>query len=190
MGVSGGGGVETEVCFHLNLGFIWMDVRHLTDVVLHFELEHFYKSVHCSDAITVMHTWSFSVSCTKNASPLSPSFICRSTGSPLISMSTWRSGNKTLILIWEVTTLSIATTQGGRPYHFLSGPEDSHLAEANVERRALQGSIGLPHHDDVDAAGQGGGIEASVQLFDLDEHLARQLAHVVHGLTGLVEGRD
>lgn len=27
---------------------------------------------------------------TKKASPLSPSFICRSTGSPLISMSTWR----------------------------------------------------------------------------------------------------
>jgi len=26
----------------------------------------------------------------KNASPLSPSFICRSTGSPLISMSTWQ----------------------------------------------------------------------------------------------------
>lgn len=37
-----------------------------------------------------MQTWSFSVSCTKKASPLSPSFICRSTGSPLISMSTCR----------------------------------------------------------------------------------------------------
>lgn len=73
------------------------------------------------------------------------------------------------------------------PHHFLSGPEDAHLAEANVERRALQGSIGLSHYDDVDAARQGGGIEASVQLFDLDKHLACQLAHVVHGLTGLVE---
>lgn len=73
------------------------------------------------------------------------------------------------------------------PYHFLSGPEDAHFAEANVERRALQGAIRLSHHDDVDAAGKGGGIEASVQLFDLDEHLACQLAHVVHGLAGLVE---
>lgn len=31
-----------------------------------------------------------SVSWTKKASPLSPSFMCRSTGSPLISMSTWQ----------------------------------------------------------------------------------------------------
>ena len=74
------------------------------------------------------------------------------------------------------------------PHHFLSGPEDTHLAEAYVERRALQGSIRLSHYNDVNAAREGGGIEASVQLFDLDEHLARQLAHVVHGLAGLVEG--
>lgn len=57
-----------------------------------------------------------------------------------------------------------------------------------MERRALQGSIGLSHDNDVNAAGKGGGVEASVQLFDLDEHLACQLAHVVHGLTGLEEG--
>lgn len=34
-------------------------------------------------------TWSLSVSWTKNASPLSPNFMCKSTDSPLISMSTW-----------------------------------------------------------------------------------------------------
>lgn len=33
---------------------------------------------------------SLSVSWTKNASPLSPNFMCKSTDSPLISMSTWR----------------------------------------------------------------------------------------------------
>lgn len=57
-----------------------------------------------------------------------------------------------------------------------------------MERWAVQGSIGLSHYDDINAARKGGGIEASVQLFDLDKHLARQLAHVVHGLTGLGEG--
>lgn len=55
-----------------------------------------------------------------------------------------------------------------------------------MEGRALQRAIGLPHHDNVDAAGEGCGVEASVQLFDLDEHLACQLSHVVHGLTGLL----
>lgn len=74
------------------------------------------------------------------------------------------------------------------PHHFLSGPQDPQLAKAHVERGALQGAIGLSHHNDIDAAGEGGGIEASVQLFDLDKHLACQLAHEVHGLTGLVGG--
>lgn len=73
------------------------------------------------------------------------------------------------------------------PHHFLPGAEDAHLAEANVERRALQRAIGLFHHNDVDAAGEGGRVESSVELFDLDEHLACQLAHVVHGLAGLLE---
>lgn len=54
----------------------------------------------------------------------------------------------------------------------------------------MQRAVGLLHHDDVDAARQGGGIEASVQLFDLDEHLPGQLAHVVHGLTGLRDGAE
>lgn len=76
------------------------------------------------------------------------------------------------------------------PYHFLSGPEDAHLAEADVERRALQGSIGLSHYNDVNAARKGGRVESSVQLFDLDKHLACQLAHVVHGLAGLVDGTE
>lgn len=56
-----------------------------------------------------------------------------------------------------------------------------------MEWRALQGAIGLSHNNDVDAAREGGGIEASVQLFDLDKNLARQLTHKVHGLTGLGE---
>lgn len=56
-----------------------------------------------------------------------------------------------------------------------------------MERRALQRAIGLFHHDDVDAAGEGGWVESSVELFDLDEHLACQLADVVHGLAGLVK---
>ena len=38
--------------------------------------------------VCVRLTSMFSVSVTKKASPLSPSFICRLTGSPLISMST------------------------------------------------------------------------------------------------------
>ena len=75
------------------------------------------------------------------------------------------------------------------PYHFLSGAEDTHFAKADVEGRALQGAIGLSHYNDVNAAGKGGRIEAPVELFDLDEHLACQLAHVVHGLTGLLEGK-
>lgn len=73
------------------------------------------------------------------------------------------------------------------PYHFFSGPEDTHLSKSNMERRTLQGAIGMSHYNDVNTARKGGGIEASVQLFDLDKHLARQLAHVIHGLTGLVD---
>lgn len=76
------------------------------------------------------------------------------------------------------------------PYHFLSGPEDTHLAKANMKRRALQGSIGLPHYDDINAARESGGVESSIQLFDLDKHLACQLTHVVHGLAGLVDGKE
>lgn len=34
------------------------------------------------------YTWLFSISFTKKASPFSPSFMCKLTGSPLISMST------------------------------------------------------------------------------------------------------
>lgn len=59
-----------------------------------------------------------------------------------------------------------------------------------MERRALQGAIGLSDHDDVDAAGQGGGVKAPIELFDLDEHLPGQLPHVVHGLTGLDRKTD
>ena len=67
-------------------------------------------------------------------------------------------------------------------HHFLSGAQDTHLAEADVEGRALQRAIGRAHHDDVDAAGERGRVDAAVQLLHLHEHLARQLSHVVHGL--------
>lgn len=59
-----------------------------------------------------------------------------------------------------------------------------------MERRALQGAIGLSDHDDVDAAGKGGGVKAPIELLDLDEHLPGQLPHVVHGLTGLERQKD
>lgn len=58
------------------------------------------------------------------------------------------------------------------PYHFLSGSEDTHLAKSNMERRTLQGAIRVSHYNDVNTAREGGRIEASVQLFDLDKHLA------------------
>lgn len=67
-------------------------------------------------------------------------------------------------------------------HHFLTGAQHAHLAEANVEGRALQGAVGLTHHDDIDAARQGGRVQAPVQLLHLHKHLACQLAHVVHGL--------
>lgn len=72
---------------------------------------------------------------------------------------------------------------GVRPsHHFLAGPQHTHLPKADVEGGALQGAIGLPHHDDVDASGQGRRVESPVQLLDLHEHLACQLTHIVHGL--------
>lgn len=75
-------------------------------------------------------------------------------------------------------------------YHFLSRPEDTHLAKADMERRTLQGAIRLSHHDDVDAARKGSRVEAAIQLLHLDKHLTGQLTHVVHGLTGLVSKKE
>ena len=86
--------------------------------------------------------------------------------------------------------LSHTSRLPGCSHHFLSGAQHSHLAEAHMEGRALQGAIGLVHHDDVDAAGQGGGVQAPVQLLHLHKHLTRQLTHIVHGLTGLKENRE
>lgn len=39
-----------------------------------------------------------------------------------------------------------------RPHHFLPGTQNTHLPEADVERRALQTAIGLADDDDVDAS--------------------------------------
>lgn len=67
-------------------------------------------------------------------------------------------------------------------HHFLSGPQDTHLPEADVEWGALQGAIGLADHDDVDTSRQRRRVQAPVKLLDLHEHLTRQLTHIVHGL--------
>lgn len=67
-------------------------------------------------------------------------------------------------------------------HHFLTRPQHTHLAEADVEGGALQGAIGLPHHNDVYTSRQGCRVESSVQLLDLHKHLAGQLTHIVHGL--------
>lgn len=143
----------------------------LTNVVFHFLFKQAEQSR--AKAIVDSHTWSFSVSCTKNASPLSPSFICRSTGSPLISISTWTTEERGKSRGRTDTSNVMLCPCFSSPYHFLSGPEDTHLAEADVERRALQGPIRLPHHNDINAARKGGRVESSVQLLDLDKHLAR-----------------
>lgn len=67
-------------------------------------------------------------------------------------------------------------------YNFLLGAKHAQLAEAHVEGRALEGSIGLLHHDHVDSPCESGGVESSVQLLHRHEHRLRQLAHDIHGL--------
>ena len=44
--------------------------------------------VYCRTVTSILTSEHSSAFCTKNASPASPSFMCRSTGSPLTSMST------------------------------------------------------------------------------------------------------
>lgn len=67
-------------------------------------------------------------------------------------------------------------------YNFLSGAQNTKFSKAHVEGRALEGAIGLPHHDDVDATRQRGLVDPLVQLLHRHQHLARQLPHVVHGV--------
>ena len=67
-------------------------------------------------------------------------------------------------------------------HHFLLGAQHPQLAEAHVEGGALVGAVALLHHHHIDAAGQRGLVDALVQLLDRHQHLARQLAHVVHGV--------
>ena len=76
--------------------------------------------------------------------------------------------------------------EGPRPqatHHLLPGAQDPHLPKAYVEGGTLQAPIGLADHDDVDASRQGGGVQPLVELLHSDEHLARQLPDVVHGLS-------
>lgn len=66
--------------------------------------------------------------------------------------------------------------------NFLLGAQHAQLAEAHVEGRALEGSIGLLHHDHVDSPREGGRVESAVQLLHRHKHRLRQLAHDIHGL--------
>lgn len=70
-----------------------------------------------------------------------------------------------------------------RSYHFLSGAQDPHLPKADVERGTLQAPVGLADDDDVDTPGQGGRVQALVELLHGHKHLARQLPDVIHGLS-------
>lgn len=67
-------------------------------------------------------------------------------------------------------------------HHLLLGPQDPQLPEAHVEGRALVGAILLSHNHHVDAAGQRGLVDALVELLHRDDHLPRQLPHIIHGL--------
>lgn len=72
-------------------------------------------------------------------------------------------------------------------HHFLFGAQHAQLAKAHVEGGALVGAISLADHHHIDAARQRGLVDAFVQLLDSHQHLAGQLAHVVHGVR--LEGR-
>lgn len=71
-------------------------------------------------------------------------------------------------------------------HDLLLGAQHAQLAEAHVEGGALEGSIGLLHHDHVDAPREGCRVESAVQLLHRHKHRLRQLAHDIHGL-GLTE---
>lgn len=66
--------------------------------------------------------------------------------------------------------------------NFLLGAQHAQLAEAQVEGRALEGSIRLLHHDHVDSPRQSGRVESAVQLLHRHKHRLRQLAYDIHGL--------
>lgn len=66
--------------------------------------------------------------------------------------------------------------------NFLLGAQHAQLAEAHVEGRALEGSIGLLHHNHVDSPCESGRVESAVQLLHRHKHRLRQLAHDIHGL--------
>lgn len=55
-------------------------------------------------------------------------------------------------------------------HNFLFGAEHAELPKADVERGTLERPIRLPHHDDVDPSGEGGGVQAAVQLLHRDKH--------------------
>lgn len=115
----------------------------------------------------------FSFSSTKKASPLSPSFMCRSTDSPFISMSTYshskqrahhRDNRKSIHAEIEMTQIFQNTN------NFLLGAQHAELAEADVKWGTLERPIGLSHYDDINPSCEGGGVEAAVQLLYRHKH--------------------
>ena len=81
---------------------------------------------------------------------------------------------------WEGAILTTGSPSSSSV--FPTQPQDPQLPEAHVEGRALVGAIQLSHNHHVDAAGQRGLVDALVELLHCDDHLPRQLPHIIHGL--------
>lgn len=88
----------------------------------------------------------------------------------------------------EPKATSTHPARASTTYHLLLGAQHTQLPEAHMERGALEGVIGLPHHDHIDAARQGGRVQPLVQLLHGDEDGLSKLPHVVHCLE--LQGRE